>query len=285
MAVHFSDEASQQRIFGLRVTSLTVGAIVDRVVGTQRSAADGVGLVVTANIQHIALLRSNAALRAACASAAITTCDGFPVHYYARLRRCVLPGRVTGRDAVAILLRRAAFPAPVRLFFVVDHERTAQAVRDWAGQRGLGDRVATAIPPFGFERDHTLCQDLARTIRQHRTTILIMGVGAPRSETFVHEQRSILPPCWALCIGQGVKIALGLNPTPPALLVALNLEWFWRLCLEPHRLGLRYVRSAAGFLLAVGRDILASSDPGDLAPRPSPAGAATVAADDQRSLP
>ena len=51
---------------------------------------------------------------------------------------------------------------------------------------------------------------LAEAIREHATTVLIMAVGAPRSEIFVESYRAVLPPCWAFCVGQAVKIELGL---------------------------------------------------------------------------
>lgn len=247
--------APPPRIFGLTVCPLTAVAVAARLLDAPRSPAAGVGLVVTPNIQHIALLRRDPALRAACAEAEIILCDGFPVYYYARLRGCAVPGRVTGREVVAELFAVPQRLAGQRLFCVVDGEQTAAALAEWAGRHGLADSVAAAIPPFGFERDAGYGRALAEAIRAHRTTLLLMAVGAPRSEVFVATHRALLPPCWALCIGQSIKIALGLVPLPPRWVQRLNLEWLWRVGLEPGRMGRRYLGSVLGFAAAILADL------------------------------
>ncbi|CCG42681.1 WecB/TagA/CpsF family glycosyltransferase [Magnetospirillum molischianum] len=247
--------ACPPRIFGLTPSPLTAEAVAAHLLAHPRDAASGPGLVVTPNIQHIALLRHDPALREAYQQAEIVICDGFPVYYYARLRGCAVPGRVTGCDVVAALFAAPERLAHSRLFCVVDHPDTAAVLAAWAERHGLADRIASAIPPFGFERDGEYCRSLAKAIHDHGTTLLLMGVGAPRSEVFVAHHRHQLPPCWALCIGQAIKIALGLIPRPPQLVQRLNLEWLWRLGLEPGRMSRRYVGSTIGFLAAILADL------------------------------
>jgi N-acetylglucosaminyldiphosphoundecaprenol N-acetyl-beta-D-mannosaminyltransferase len=186
-------------------------------------------------------------------NSALKSCDGFPVHYFAKLRGAPSPGRVTGCDIAIDIMGRSSFPAQHRFFFVVDNEAAAAAIRVWAEECGLASQ--TAVPDFGFETDAARSDALVEAIRAHRTTILFMGLGAPKSEVFVEAHRDRLPACWALCVGQAVKMALGLTPTPPSLVKALNLEWAWRVILEPRRMIGRYVISTGGFLAAVARDL------------------------------
>jgi N-acetylglucosaminyldiphosphoundecaprenol N-acetyl-beta-D-mannosaminyltransferase len=110
------------------------------------------------------------------------------------------------------------------------------------------------IPPFGFESDDRYCQEMAGQIHAHGTTLLLMAVGAPRSEIFVDRYRSLLPPCWAFCVGQAVKIALGLVERAPGFWQTAGLEWLWRVRQEPKRLARRYLVSSVGFALAVLED-------------------------------
>ena len=243
---------SDRRIFGLSISPLTAGQIADKIVDGPPPVG-GPGLIVTPNIQHIALLRGNPAFRRAYDHAAEIVCDGFPVHYYAKLRGAPSPERVTGCDIAIDIMNRRVFPAQHRFFFVVDSEAAAAAIRAWAEERGLASQ--TAVPDFGFEKDAARSDALVAAIAAHRTTILFMGLGAPKSEVFIDAHRDRLPPCWALCVGQAVKMALGLVPTPPALVKALNLEWAWRMVLEPRRMIGRYVHSVVGFLAAVARDL------------------------------
>lgn len=240
-------------IFGFTVSPLTASQVAAHILSHPRRREDGVGLVVTPNIQHVALLRRDEAFRRAYAGAEIVTCDGFPVHYYARLRGCPSPERVTGCDIVAALLADTAALRGQRLFFVADQAETVRIIQAWAAAHGVA--VACHVPPQGFETDADQCRALAQAIADHGTSLLFMGVGAPKSEVFVHDHRAALPPCWALCIGQAVKIALGLTKPPPGALKRLNLEWAWRILLEPKRMTGRYIRSGAGFLAAVVADL------------------------------
>jgi len=248
---------SPARIFGLEISPLTAPQIAALVVERPSPGPD-LGLIVTPNIQHVSLLDGNAAFRAAYDRAAVIVCDGFPVHYYAKLRGCPSPGRVTGCDIAIGIMERRSFPERHRFFFVVDNEAAAEAVGRWAAERGIADQVATTVPEFGFDQDTARSQALVDAIRAHGTTILFMGLGAPKSEIFVDTHRGQLPRCWALCVGQAVKMALGLTPTPPKIIKALNLEWLWRVILEPRRMIIRYVGSAIGFAGAVTRDLSAS---------------------------
>lgn len=239
------------RPFGLRLSSDSARDIAAEAVRAQRPADDGVALVVTPNIDHIAIIRRSPAMARAYQNAERIVCDGWPVKLYARFCGLRLD-RVTGCEITSELMRMTPYPAWQRLFFVIDSKATEAAVEHWAAHNGV--TCATAIPPFGFERDAAYCDGLARSIAAHGTTTLIMAVGAPRSEIFVDTYRSVLPPCWAFCVGQAVKIELGLVRRASSGWQAVGLEWLWRVCQEPSRLARRYVTAAYGFGLAVIED-------------------------------
>lgn len=235
--------------FGLNLSTDSARDIVSTAV--RHSQVDGVALVVTPNIDHIATIRRSPALAGAYRKAARIVCDGWPVQLYARF--CgVRVARVTGCEITAELLQLAPYPFPQRLFFVVDSAATGQAVESWAACHGVESQAT--VPPLGFDQDAGYCTRLAEMIREHRTTILIMAVGAPRSEVFVDTFRELLPPCWAFCVGQAVKIELGLVRRASSKWQSVGLEWLWRLLQEPSRLTKRYVTASIGFGCAVIED-------------------------------
>ncbi len=249
-------------ILGLNFTIGDAAQVAAVIVSRRRLPEDGVGLVVTPNIDHISRLQTDAAFRKAYSGAEIITCDGFPVYYFARLRHYPLTsGRVTGCDIVMETMRAPMLSLNHRLFFVVDGEETAAAVHAFARERGMDGAVATHVPAFGFEHDAAACQALAEAIRDHGTTILFMGVGAPRSEIFIDRYATTLPPCWALCVGQAVKMELGMVPTPPPIVKGANLEWLWRILLEPRRLFKRYALASLGFVRAMVADLTGNLRP------------------------
>lgn len=161
---------------------------------------------------------------------------------------------MTGCDLTSELMHLAPGAESLRLFFVVDSAATERAVRDWATRTAVDCDVR--VPPVGFDRDAGYCVRLAETIRDHDTTILIMAVGAPRSEVFVDTYRGILPHCWAFCVGQAVKVELGLVQRASWRWRLLGMEWLWRMLQEPSRLSRRYMSASIGFSFAVVEDQL-----------------------------
>ena len=243
-------------VLGIRFRDFDTQQAAEYMLMTRRLPKDGVGLFVTPNIQHIALARKDAEFDAAMKSAQILVADGFPVYRFARLRGLFLPGRVTGREVVEQMFADPAELVGHRGYFVVDSEETARGIEAWAAKNFPGFDLRTHVPPFGFDRDVDQCLALVDAINDFGTTLLFMCVGAPKSEVFVHRHGAILGPCWALCVGQSFRLLIGKTTPPPALVVRLNLEWLWRIGLEPRRMLRRYVPSAIGFLLSALGDLL-----------------------------
>ena len=245
-------------VLALRLRDFDVAQCVDHMLDVPRSADDGVGLFVTPNIQHIALARDNPEFATAMAKAQIIVADGFPVYRFARARGLDLPGRITGREVIEHMFAAPARLAGHRGFFVVDCDETATLITDWVAANAPGFACETLVPPFGFDRDAAHCAAIADHIGRFDTTLLFLCIGAPKSELFVHRHRPLLPPCWALCVGQSFRLILGTTAPPPALMVRLNLEWLWRIVLEPRRMLRRYGPSATGFVSAMIADLRGS---------------------------
>lgn len=242
-------------IFGFVPSALNAEQAAALVLGHIRSAADGPGIVLTPNIQHIALMRHDAELSRAVRQAAVRLCDGFPVYRYARGRGHDLPARAAGREVVARIMADTDALRRHRLFVLADSPAVAAAVDTWAVQEGLSDRVRAIVAPMGFLANTAAQTAVVSEMRDFGATIALLCVGAPTSELFLYRHCAELPPCWALCIGQSVKIALGLVRMPPAAVARMNLEWAWRILLEPQRMIKRYGPAAAGFLRAVVHDL------------------------------
>lgn len=103
---------------------------------------------------------------------------------------------------------------------------------------------------MGFGEDKEYCINLAKRMAEFRASIGLLCLGAPRSECFADQYAKQIPDCWLMCIGQSVRVALKLVDKPPKLMVNLQLEWLWRILLEPRRMISRYVRATFGFLIA-----------------------------------
>ena len=83
-------------------------------------------------------------------------------------------------------------------------------------------------------------QQIAETIRISGAAIVLIGLGCPRQEVWIYENREFLSlPC--LAVGAAFDFHAGLLPQAPITLQSLGLEWVFRLYKEPGRLWKRYI--------------------------------------------
>ncbi|MCJ2033893.1 WecB/TagA/CpsF family glycosyltransferase [Methylobacterium sp. J-068] len=201
-------------------------------------------LVVTANLDHVVTLAENAAFRDAYEGAVARTLDGMPLVWLARLRGARGARRVTGHDLVAAAFAEP-WPAGRRIYLIcataaVGEHLTERLVAAGAERTG----IAVTVPPYGFENDEAYGRRLTGAIRAHRTTLLVLGVGAPHSEIWVTRQGMALGTPVVLAVGEALNVAAGLVPRAPVFMQRAGLEWFFRFLHAPRRLFRRYfVRS------------------------------------------
>jgi N-acetylglucosaminyldiphosphoundecaprenol N-acetyl-beta-D-mannosaminyltransferase len=250
--------AEGRPVFGIRFSGLDKSALTQLFTAPVPEGA-GARLVATANIDHVRHLRHNERFRAAYANAYAATVDGAPVALYARLRGVTIPGRVPGPD-LFVSLMHALRAGQHRPFFLVSNVDTGERLKTWLRDRGFAaEMIAYECPPFGFENDTEGSAHLAQLIREHGTTHLVMGVGAPKSEIWIHDWRRRLGDCYAFGIGAGVDFFVGKAQRAPLSLQRLGLEWLWRLYREPRRLGSRYLMDAVQFPAAIVDDVFGNS--------------------------
>lgn len=138
---------------------------------------------------------------------------------------------------------------------VAESEATQDVLQGWVEARGWAPAWRIGVAPADLAASSRGQAALAASIAAFAPQILIMTLGAPVSEEFLHRHRSVLPPCWALCFGQAVRVEVGMVRRAPALFGKIGLEWLWRLAQEPRRLWPRYARSALWFPRAVIGDL------------------------------
>ncbi|MDR7036549.1 MULTISPECIES: WecB/TagA/CpsF family glycosyltransferase [Methylobacterium] len=243
------------RLFGLDFSTAGPAQILSDVAARP---GNGPRLVVTANVDHIVQLSENAAFRAAYESAAARTLDGMPLVWFSRLLGQPGGRRVTGHDLLASALSGIPDPA-ARIFLVCPTALAGDRLRARLARAGCApDAVALAVPPFGFEEDAGYGQRLAEAVRAHGTTLLVMGVGAPKSEIWVHRQGAALGAPVVLAVGDAVSVAAGLVPRAPLLMQRTGFEWLFRFLHAPQRLFGRYFVRSWRFLRIAAQDAGAS---------------------------
>ncbi|QDT17753.1 WecB/TagA/CpsF family glycosyltransferase [Alienimonas californiensis] len=243
-------------LFGLKLDPVTLEGAVDRLHGwidDWRSAGRPAGaakVVVTPNVDHLVKLHRTAdpATTAAYRAADLTLADGTPVVAASRWFGRPVPERVPGSDLVPSLLASAATERPLTVFLLgagpgVADVAAANVARDTPHARVVG----THCPPLGFEHDPAANDRILALLDAAQPDVLVVGLGFPKQEKWVHAHRDRLCCGTALCVGATIDFLAGNVRRAPRWLGRVGLEWVFRLGLEPRRLAGRYANDLIQF--------------------------------------
>lgn len=258
--VHLSS-ASRVDLFGVAIDAVRMDQAVQQVLSWVDEPFGACRYIVTPNADHTVMLQEHESLREAYHDADMVLADGFPVILASRLLGRRLPERVAGSDLVPALFKAADPKKPLRIFLL----GAAPGVADRAAKRieaaWPGVVVAdTYSPPFGFEHDEVEQERILTRVRTTSPDILVVGLGAPKQEIWVHTHRAKIQAPVALCVGATIDFLAGERSRAPRWLQRIHMEWLYRLLGEPRRLFWRYARDAWVFPQLVWREWRSLSD-------------------------
>jgi N-acetylglucosaminyldiphosphoundecaprenol N-acetyl-beta-D-mannosaminyltransferase len=246
------------RLFGIEMDAVRMDQAVAQLL-IWISECDGqCRFVVTPNVDHVVLYHESEPLRRAYSDASLVLADGAPVVAASRLLRRPLPERVAGSDLVPCLFHEAAWQRlPLRVYLLggapgVVQRAAERIVVEWPGIEVVG----VASPPLGFERDAALNSELVAEINGCQPDLLLIGLGAPKQELWIHRYHAELSVPAALCIGATIDFLAGHRARAPRWMRRTGLEWLYRVLREPRRLARRYARDAWRFPQLVWREWL-----------------------------
>ena len=237
-------------LFGVQIDVLDRQQSVARLASWLAEPQRDCRYVVTPNVDHIVKLERQPAFRAAYPDAAMVVADGWPVVSAARWLGKPLPETVPGSDLVPDLLAymagNAAQPLTVYLLGAGPGvaERAAACIEQSYDQVRV---VGCYSPPFGFEKDAAECDAICERIAAAGADLLVLGLGAPKQELWVHDHASRLPVKVALCVGATIDFLAGEKPRAPDWVKKTRMEWCYRMLSEPRRLVKRYAHDALVF--------------------------------------
>jgi N-acetylglucosaminyldiphosphoundecaprenol N-acetyl-beta-D-mannosaminyltransferase len=211
--------------------------------------------VATVNLDHLALARQDDDFRRVLLDSELAVADGKGPMWLARLGGERIPARVTGADLTVWLLD-GGLPG-ASLYLLGSTPEVIEAVSERASEHGVRI-VGSATPGRRFFEDDGLSEPLVRSISRTSPDVLLVALGAPAQERWIHRWHRELGVAVAIGVGGSLDFAAGAQKRAPAGFQRAGLEWLYRLCHEPRRLFGRYVRRDIPFLVAEGCRTLGS---------------------------
>ncbi|MBU2570393.1 MAG: WecB/TagA/CpsF family glycosyltransferase [Gammaproteobacteria bacterium] len=245
------------KMFGIDFDALTMPEAVAKVLLWSEEPDYRCRYLVTPNVDHVVKFQTDQALRAAYRDAAMVTVDGKPVLWASRLLGKSLPGLVAGSDFCPALFDAAKTKPGLRVFLLGAAEGVAVRAAETISRRWPWVTVVGCYsPPMGFNAQSAENRQVLDMINQAKPDVLLIGLGAPKQEIWVHAMQDQLQVKAALCIGATIDFLAGEKMRAPKFLRTLGLEWLHRMLSEPKRLAGRYWHDAKVFPRLVLREFI-----------------------------
>lgn len=169
----------------------------------------------------------------------MTTADGMPLVWGARLLGLPIEGRVTGADmvpALAELCARNGFS----VFLLGAREGVAARTAEILLQRFPGLKIAGTYSPAPaplLEMDPAIVE----RVRAARPDLLLVALGTPKQEKWIKMHLFNLQVPLSIGVGASFDFIVGEQKRAPVWMQKAGLEWLFRLASQPQRLWKRYV--------------------------------------------
>jgi len=251
----------EARLLNVWVDNLSVQEIVERL---------DEDVLFTVNVDHLCRLQRDPEFATAYANATIVSCDSKYVRGGVLALGRGPMKKACGSDIVPAYWRHHAGNPDVRIFLLGARPGVAATAQARINRLAGRDIVVGALgPSMNFVNDQEECRAAIDAINASGATCLIVGLGAPKQEVWIHRHRHLMP---------GVKVFMGVGATidyeaevvrrAPPWVRKLALEWLHRVVTDPKRYARRYLSNLEFFWL-LARDGIGAYRPPAFSTRPA----------------
>jgi N-acetylglucosaminyldiphosphoundecaprenol N-acetyl-beta-D-mannosaminyltransferase len=243
---HQSAEQPENRmIIGTRV-DVTSYAQATAAIARWTSAPHG-RYICVCSVHPVIEARDDPRFRDIMNGADLVTPDGVPLVWALRLLGASVATRVYGPDLTSVVCSWAAESGTPVGFYGSTPAVLERLTANLSARYPTLHINYRQSPPFrplsGSER-----QSVIDAIRASGIRVLFVGLGCPKQERWMAEQREELDVVM-LGVGAAFDYLAGTLRRPPAWIQRIGLEWLFRLLIEPRRLWRRYLRNNPRFLV------------------------------------
>ena len=164
---------------------------------------------------------------------------------------CNQAGLDTISAAVVVGMVLAAADEGLPVFFYGSTPAVLRRLQDNLCQRFPALQVAGSRPSAFGKLSASQRDQVVRQVRDSGAAMTFVGLGCPRQEVWVFEQRGALSMP-LLAVGAAFDFHAGTLEQAPAVLQRAGLEWLFRLTREPGRLWRRYALLNPLYLALLG---------------------------------
>ena len=216
-------------VLGVGFDNLTLDEAVAR--GMELVCGEGTHYVVTPNPEIVEVCRENPAARDAVNGADLALPDGVGVVKGAAMLGTPLKEKTPGIEFAAGLMGKMAQQGK-SLYLLGAKPGVAELAGQRLTQRYPGLRIAGTHDGC-FKEDGPVVE----AIRQSGADVVFVCLGAPKQELWMAKNGSATGAHLLCGLGGSLDVFAGVVARAPKFWSDHGLEWFYRLCKEPRRIG------------------------------------------------
>jgi len=207
------------------------------------------GIVFTPNVDHLIKLQKDQEFYQAYNHAKYKICDSQILYFASKFLGTPLKEKISGSDLFPAFYKYYKNDLNIKIFLLGAATGVAKKAQDNINTLlGRNMIVGAYSPSFGFEKNAKECQQIIDAINNSGSTVLAIGVGAPKQEKWIVKYKEQMPNIKIfLAIGATLDFEAGHKKRSPKWMSEVGLEWFYRLLAEPQRLWKRYLVESLPF--------------------------------------
>lgn len=221
---------NKANIMGVCFDAVTLTQAADRAMEQIRAGKKG--YVVTPNPEIVYQAMEDAQFCEIVNQASLVLPDGIGVIYASKILGERLPGKVAGIDFAAQLCHRMA-QQKMRLFLLGAKPGVADQAAESLKKKYPGLIIAGTRDGY-FKNDSEAVHEVNAA---GGADVLFVCLGAPKQERFMAKYQNELNVTLCCGLGGSLDVFAGTVQRAPDIFIRLGLEWFYRLCKEPRRIG------------------------------------------------
>jgi N-acetylglucosaminyldiphosphoundecaprenol N-acetyl-beta-D-mannosaminyltransferase len=233
-------------VLGVGISVLNLSSALDAITAAVRERRKG--YICVTGVHGVMEAQDDPAFKKILNDAFLCTPDGMPMVWAGKLNGHAEMRRVYGPDLMLDVCAWSETSGAKHFFY-----GGADGVADLLTLK-LQEKfpklqvVGTYTPPFRA-LNGTEVAELQNKVSAAQPDFFWVGLSTPKQEKFMAEFLPRLDATLMLGVGAAFDFHSGRTKQAPRWMQRTGLEWFFRLCSEPRRLGRRYLRNNPLFLL------------------------------------
>lgn len=219
-------------ILGVPFSKMSMKETIDEIENRVKGNNEELFKIITGNPEIVLSAQKDNEVKRILEEAEMITADGVGIILAAKWKKQPLPERVTGIDLLLEALNRGSKEEWSFYFFGSSEEVNQKAVENimvkYPGVKIAGRHNGYFDPA----EEGKILEDIQRA----KPDLLIVALGAPRSEIWINKNKAILNAKVAFGVGGSLDVISGKVKRAPQIWQKLKIEWLYRLLIQPSRI-------------------------------------------------